>query len=71
MLDMFYLHQIWDFSPYFWMLGRHPILPVDIIFGVTDPCFSGSNCETYIQKLRTQLHLACKTAAQHHGKEAQ
>ena len=59
------------FSSYFQMFGRHPILPVDIDFGVTDPCLSDSNCDTYVQKLRARLHWAYKTAAKHNRKEAQ
>ena len=43
------------FSPYFLLYGRHPILPIDIEFGVTDAYLSERNCENYVSKLRVRL----------------
>ena len=42
------------FSPYLLMYGRHPILPIDIEFGVLCPCMSERNHETYVSKLRAR-----------------
>ena len=37
------------FSPYFLMYGRHPILPIEVEFEVTNPCLSDGNHESYVQ----------------------
>ena len=44
------------------MFGRHPILPIDVQFGVRTPDIIASTSLGYIQKLHRRLDWAYKTA---------
>ena len=50
------------YSPYYLMFGRHPRLPIDILFG-TDPHLPKSNSPVqYVRDLRERLQYAYKVA---------
>ena len=50
------------FSPFYWIFGRHPMLPIDEQFGVRTPDTIASTSHGYIQKLQRRLDRAYKTA---------
>ena len=43
------------FSPYYLLYGRHPLLPIDIEFGVFVPELSEAITYMYVQKLKKRL----------------
>ena len=50
------------FSPFYLIYGRHPMLPIDIKFGVQTPDIVTSISHGYIQKLHRRLEWGYKTA---------
>ena len=47
--------SVTGFSPYFLLYGRHPMLPIDIEFGVRTPDIEANSTLSYAQKLCTRL----------------
>ena len=60
-----------EFSPYFLLHGRHPMLLIDIEFGVETPDLTASTTSTYVGKLYTSLEWACKTVQKVKQKECE
>ena len=55
-------HDVTGFSPFFLMYGRHPRLPIDVIFGF-DPGNEGtSDYKTFVKSLKDRLSQAYKIA---------
>ena len=50
------------FSSFYLMFRRHPILPIDVQFGVRTPDIVVSTSHGYIQKFQRRLDWAYKTA---------
>ena len=50
------------FSTCFLMYGHHPVLPIDIEFGVRTPDLVASITKNYVQKLKSRLDWAYKKA---------
>ena len=49
------------FSPFFWLFGRHPRLPIDLIFQtITSP--TKQDYPQYVKKWRTAMHEAYQLA---------
>ena len=59
------------FSPFYLMFGRHPMLPIDVQFGVRTPDIIASTSHGYIQKLQRRLEWAYKTANVINQKESE
>ena len=59
------------FSPYYLLYGRHPLLPIDIEFGVMTPDLTEVVTLKYIHGLQKRLDYAFKKAADFSKKEAQ
>ena len=59
------------FSPYYLLYGRHPLLPIDIEFGVMTPDLTEVVTLKYIHRLQKRLDYAFKKAADFSKKEAQ
>ena len=53
------------------MYGRHPLLPIDIQFGIFTPDICETATHKYVQKLRSRLDYAYKKARQVSAKEAE
>ena len=47
--------NVTGFSPFYFMFGRHPTLPIDIQFGVRTLDIVASTSHGYIQKLQRRL----------------
>ena len=58
------------FSPYYLLYGRHPLLPIDIEFGVFVPELSGTVTYKYVQNLKKRLENAFQKANAFCEKEA-
>ena len=58
------------FSPYYLLYGRHPLLPVDIEFGVFVPELSEAIMYKYVQELKRKLENAFQKANNFCEKEA-
>ena len=58
------------YSPYFLMYGQHPLLAIDIEFGVFTADISEVATHKYIQKLKHQLEFAYLKAKEFSKKEA-
>ena len=65
-------HDSTGFTPYYLMFGRHPRLPVDLIFGLADTNEKGGYSE-YVQTLHDSLSQAYAQANEtsHHAKDQQ
>ena len=50
------------FSPYYLLYGRHPLLPIDIEFGVIVPKPSDAITYKYVQELKKKLENAFQKA---------
>ena len=50
------------FSPYYLLYGRHPLLPIDIEFGVFIPELSEAITYKYVQELKKRLENAFQKA---------
>ena len=59
-----------SFSPYYLLYGRHPLLPIDIQFGVVVPELSEVITYKYVQELKRKLENAFQKANTFCGKEA-
>ena len=59
------------FSPYYLMYGRHPLLPIDIEFGVHTPDIIGTSTHNYIQKLHSHIQWAYQKAQEINANEIQ
>ena len=57
-------------SPYYLLYGRHPLLPIDIEFGVFVPELSETITYKYVQELRRRLENAFQKAKAFCEKEA-
>ena len=58
------------FSPYYLPYGRHPLLPIDIEFGVMTPDLNEIVTLKYVKELQKRLKYAFKKAAKFSKKEA-
>ena len=58
------------FSPYYLLYGRHPLLPIDIEFGVFVPKLSEAITYKYVQELKKRLENAFQKANAFCEKEA-
>ena len=58
------------FSPYYLLYGRHPLLPIDIEFGVMTPDLMEVVTLKYVHGLQKRLDYAFKKAADFSRKEA-
>ena len=58
------------FSPYYLLYGRHPLLPIDIEFGVMTPDLNEVVTSKYVKALQRRLEYAFKKAAKFSKKEA-
>ena len=59
------------FSPYYLLYGRHPLLPIDIEFGVMTPDLNETVTLKYVMELQRILEYAFREAAAFSKKEAQ
>ena len=60
-----------SFNPYYLLYGRHPLLPIDIEFGVMTPDLSETVTLKYVKELQRRLEYAFKIANTFSKKEAQ
>ena len=58
------------FSPYYLVYGRHPLLPIDMEFGVMTPDLNEVVTSKYIKELQRRLQYAFEKAAKFSKKEA-
>ena len=58
------------YSPYFLMFGRHPRLPIDLEYGVTQPELTSTSVHNYAKKLKTRLQWAYDRALHNNWKES-
>ena len=62
--------NVTGFSPYYLLYGRHPLLPIDIEFGVFTPELSEAVTYKYVQELKKRLENAFHKANDFCAKEA-
>ena len=62
--------NVMGFSPYYLLYGRHPLLPIDIKFGVSVPELSEVVTYKYVQNLKKRLENAFQKANAFCEKEA-
>ena len=56
--------NVTGFSPYYLLYGRHPLLPIDIEFGVMTPDLSETVTLKYVKELQRRLEYAFRKAQQ-------
>ena len=56
--------NVTGFSPYYLLYGRHPLLPIDIEFGVMTPDLSETVTLKYVEELQRRLEYAFRKAQQ-------
>ena len=59
------------FSPYYFLYGRHPLLPINIEFGVMTPDLSETVTLKCVKELQRRLECGFKKAAAFSKKETQ
>ena len=52
------------------MFGRHPRLPIDLEYGVTQPELTSTSVHNYAKKLKTRLQWAYDRALHNNRKES-
>ena len=57
------------FSPYFLLYGQHPLLPINIEFGVMTPDLTEVVTSKYVKMLQKRLEYAFKKAVKFSKKE--
>ena len=62
--------NVTEFSPYYLLYGRQPLLPIDIEYGVFTPKLSEAITYKYVQELKSRLENAFNKANQFCAKEA-
>ena len=63
-------NDVTGYSPYFLMYGQHPLLPIDIKFGVFTPDISEIATHKFVQKLKHHLEFAFRKAREFSMREA-
>ena len=63
--------NVTGFSPYYLLYGRHPLLPIDIEFGVMTQDLSKTVTLKYVKELQRRLEYAFRKADGFSKKEAQ
>ena len=58
------IHSSTGFSPYYLMFGRHPRLPIDLAFGISQNGEQYPTTKHYVKTLKNRLSVAYKTAAE-------
>ena len=51
------------FSPYYLLYGQHPLLPIDVEFGMMTPDLREVVASKYVKELRKRLKYAFKKVA--------
>ena len=64
-------HDSTDYSPFFFMFGRHPHLAVDACLGLNSPDEPSSSRAHYATKLKKRLYFSYKAAAMEIDKTVQ
>ena len=64
------MSQVTGFSPYYFMYGRTPKIPIDVEFGVTFLEMSENSHQNYADKLKARLKWAYKVAHDINEKES-
>jgi transposase InsO family protein len=55
-------HASTGYSPYYLWTGRHPRLPIDVVFGLGEVDVKAGTADTYAAKLREELDVVFKIA---------
>ena len=58
------IHSSTGFSPYFLMFGRHPRLPIDLAFGISQNGDKSPTTRHYVKTLKNRLSVAYKAATE-------
>ena len=58
------------FSPYYLLYGQHPLLPIDVEFGVMTPDLREAITSKYVKELQRRLEYAFRKVAKFSKKEA-
>ena len=58
------------FSPYYLLYGWHPLLPIDVEFGVMTPDLSEVVTSKYVKELQRRLEYAFEKVVKFSKKEA-
>ena len=63
-------NNVTRYSPYYLMYGHHPLLPIDIEFGVLTPDIPEVVTHKYVKKLKHHLEYAYQKAREFSMREA-